>query len=100
MSEKHYPTKPEGQLDAGMDRDRRWPKPCCARIDHGNMLGAGRAVTWCTQRKGHGGQCSGPIPRVIPPSDYAALRLRGLKQDLFADKIAEHLGPAADTKEG
>lgn len=90
MAEKNYPTDPRGQVDEGAESERRWPKPCCKRINHENMLGVGAgAVTWCTQPTGHKGQCSGPIPRDLPPSDYAAMRLRGLRQDQFADRIAE-----------
>lgn len=93
MAEKHYPTDPRGQTDAGMARETRWPKPCSKRIDHTNMIGtAPNAITWCTQPEGHKGQCSGSIPRSIPPSPYAALRLRGLKQDEFADRIAALFG--------
>lgn len=95
MVEKHYPTSELGLLDPGAESETRPAKPCCKLIDHSNELDAAlhAAVTWCAQPEGHEGECSGPFPRVLEASGYAELRLVGLRNDEFANKVQKRNAP-------
>lgn len=73
------PAEPAAHVDAP-------EKPCAEQIVPAKELNA-IPMRWCVREKGHAGPCSGPIPKPIKPSSYAAVRLRGLKQDTFADAV-------------
>lgn len=63
-----FPTDPRGQVDKGARVHE--PKMCCSTITHKNMIGVSSAVTYCTLPIGHGGQCSGPIPRELERNTF------------------------------
>lgn len=52
--DKAYPTDPQGELDAGLDRQRT--EPCARRIGVG-PAGYG----WCWLADGHDGMCRGKL---------------------------------------
>lgn len=66
MTDKHYPRTERSDLDAHVDAPA---KPCAKRINHENLSRFETSITWCSQPDGHAGQCSGPLPSVLPPND-------------------------------
>lgn len=76
--EKQYPRDERALVDASVDR---LPVPCA------RPLRMYSTITWCELEDGHAGDCSGPEPRALEPSEGVSMRLRGLKHDLFADKF-------------
>jgi hypothetical protein len=69
IDEQPLPTDERGKFDAAIDEASRPSKPCAKRINHENVSRFETSVTWCMLPDHHDGQCSGPLPTILPPND-------------------------------
>jgi hypothetical protein len=63
-AEKHYPTNPAGELDAGDDRAHRESPRCCARVTEDGRSG------WCRLRDGHRGDHVARLSTPLPTQTF------------------------------